>query len=87
MSLRAGSELPLGRLQSWQTVPDSAHPNACVGGCSVLGPLGFWMKPFCGFSFSAAADLECAPRFLGSRGLSVSLARGSGVCVGDRLSL
>ena len=35
---------------------------------SVLGPLGFWVKPFSGFSFLAATNLERAPCCSGSEG-------------------
>ena len=54
------------------------HPEVSVclhQRCSVLCPLGFQVKPFSGFSFSAARNLECTPRCSGSSMLSVSLAQ------------
>ena len=84
-----GSALPLGRLQLPQTVTLRVlWARMGVRACSVLGPLGFWVKPFWGFSFSAAVDLECAPHFLGSSAFSISLVQGGGVCAwGSAFSL
>ena len=60
-----------------------SHPEVFVclhQRCSVLGPLGFQVKPFSGFFFSAAANLELTTHCSGSSTLSVSLAR-KVVCV------
>ena len=75
-------QAPLLLVVSVENHPEvSVHPHQR---CSVLGPLGFQVKPFSGFSFLAAADLEHAPRCSGSSAFFVSLARKVG---GDWLFL
>ena len=43
--------------------------------CSVLGPLGFQVKPFNGFPFSAAQKLECIPHSSRSSTLALTLVQ------------